>query len=478
MAAEYVLKEGNENVMLCERGIRTFETAYRFTLDLTAVPVLKELTHLPVDRRPAATPPAGATSSSRCRWPPPRRAPTGSSSRSTPTPEEAICDGPQQLRADGLRRLRRARSSRPPRVAGKVAQRRRRSAAVVQRRGRRRRADRRLGRPRPRASGSARRRRLGPRPGGAATPRSSAARSTRARRRSPRRSPAPTSRSSPRPVGALPARVARRAAPPRRPDCVVTDVGSTKRALVAAIDDARFVGGHPLAGAETAGVAHARADLFDGATWYLTPGARRRGRAASSACTASSPASARARRRSTPTTHDRLMAAVSHLPHVVANVLVAQAARGAGAASASRATGPSFRDATRVAGANPALWAGIYAANRDALADAARRRDRAAGRRPRRAARRRRDARRPGSEAARAQRRRAARGGADRRRRCAELRVVGAQPARRRRRARAGARPRGRQHRRHVALARRPTTRSGEVALWVADADADRARRR
>src|SRR5918992_2165329 len=48
MAAEYVLKEGNPNVMVCERGIRTFETAYRFTLDLTAIPVLKELTHLPV----------------------------------------------------------------------------------------------------------------------------------------------------------------------------------------------------------------------------------------------------------------------------------------------------------------------------------------------------------------------------------------------------------------------------------------------
>src|SRR5207237_10470608 len=48
MSAEYVLKEGNSNVMLCERGIRTFETAYRFTLDLTAVPVLKERTHLPV----------------------------------------------------------------------------------------------------------------------------------------------------------------------------------------------------------------------------------------------------------------------------------------------------------------------------------------------------------------------------------------------------------------------------------------------
>src|SRR3712207_8299235 len=48
MAAEYVLKEGNPNVLLCERGIRTFENAYRFTLDLMAVPVLKELTHLPV----------------------------------------------------------------------------------------------------------------------------------------------------------------------------------------------------------------------------------------------------------------------------------------------------------------------------------------------------------------------------------------------------------------------------------------------
>ena len=48
MAAEYILKEGNEAVMLCERGIRTYEPSYRFTLDLTAIPVLKELSHLPV----------------------------------------------------------------------------------------------------------------------------------------------------------------------------------------------------------------------------------------------------------------------------------------------------------------------------------------------------------------------------------------------------------------------------------------------
>ena len=59
MAAEYILKEGNPDVMLCERGIRTFETAYRFTLDLTAIPVLKELSHLPVivDPSHAAGPP-------------------------------------------------------------------------------------------------------------------------------------------------------------------------------------------------------------------------------------------------------------------------------------------------------------------------------------------------------------------------------------------------------------------------------------
>src|SRR5205085_11417816 len=55
-------------------------------------------------------------------------------------------------------------------------------------------------------------------------------------------------------------------------DCVVTDVGSTKREVVSDhAEDSRFVGGHPLAGAETAGVAYARAALFDGATWYLNP---------------------------------------------------------------------------------------------------------------------------------------------------------------------------------------------------------------
>jgi prephenate dehydrogenase len=148
---------------------------------------------------------------------------------------------------------------------------------------------------------------------------------------------------------------------------VVTDVGSTKAALVAAHPRDPYIGGHPLAGAEVAGVEHARADLFDNATWYLTPRADSEGILLE-----------RLHRfvvglGAVPTVigaadHDRLMAAFSHVPHVVANALVAQATRALGD-EAIPVVGPSFRDATRVAGANPPLWAGIYDANRDAVLD-------------------------------------------------------------------------------------------------------------
>ena len=126
MAAEYVLKEGNERVMLCERGIRTFETAYRFTLDLMAVPVLKQLSHLPVvvdpshaagRRRDLVGPLSLAAAAA--------GADRGSSSRSIPTRSEAICDGPQQLRVDdfaGVREPRRpGRPRSPARSSGSVA---------------------------------------------------------------------------------------------------------------------------------------------------------------------------------------------------------------------------------------------------------------------------------------------------------------------------------------------------------------------
>jgi 3-deoxy-7-phosphoheptulonate synthase len=101
MAAEYVLKEGNEAVMLCERGIRTFESAYRFTLDLMAIPVLKEQTHLPVVIDPSHA--AG-----RRDWVLPMSLAAAAAGADGiivevhPEPEAAICDGPQALVADGF----------------------------------------------------------------------------------------------------------------------------------------------------------------------------------------------------------------------------------------------------------------------------------------------------------------------------------------------------------------------------------------
>ena len=99
MAAEYVLKEGNEQVMLCERGIRTYEPSYRFTLDLMAVPVLRELTHLPIvidpshaaGKRSLVEPLSLAAAAAGA---------DGIIVEIHPVPEEAVCDGPQALYAD------------------------------------------------------------------------------------------------------------------------------------------------------------------------------------------------------------------------------------------------------------------------------------------------------------------------------------------------------------------------------------------
>jgi prephenate dehydrogenase len=153
------------------------------------------------------------------------------------------------------------------------------------------------------------------------------------------------------------------------PETVVTDVGSTKGELVEALGgDERFIGGHPLAGAETAGVENAREDLFEGARWYLTPTERSSGLLYDRLQRAVAALGARPQAID-PRGHDRLMATVSHLPHVLANVLAAE-----GADSLARDSerlpdvGPSFRDATRVAGSNPLIWADIFASNREAVA--------------------------------------------------------------------------------------------------------------
>jgi prephenate dehydrogenase len=167
------------------------------------------------------------------------------------------------------------------------------------------------------------------------------------------------------PLAALPAVVqAVLAAAP--PSCVVSDVGSTKLALAPLAHDQRFIGGHPLAGAETAGVAHARADLFDGATWYLTPTPTTSGVLYERLHRFLVSLGAQPLAIDAPL-HDRLMACFSHLPHVLANLLVGQGRALADALGADQqlpAAGPSFRDATRVAGANTAIWRDIYLSNR------------------------------------------------------------------------------------------------------------------
>jgi prephenate dehydrogenase len=170
------------------------------------------------------------------------------------------------------------------------------------------------------------------------------------------------------PVTALPG-LAAEALDAASEDCAITDVGSVKREVIAALgSEGRFIGGHPLAGAETSGVENARADLFQGARWYLTPTERTIGLLYDRLQRAIADLGARPQAIEAET-HDRLMATISHLPHVVANVLVSQAAIALNEeAEHLPEVGPSFRDATRVAGANPAIWGDILAGNREAVA--------------------------------------------------------------------------------------------------------------
>jgi prephenate dehydrogenase len=153
---------------------------------------------------------------------------------------------------------------------------------------------------------------------------------------------------------------------------VVTDVGSTKRDLIAGLPEGaaaeRFIGGHPLAGAETSGVDNARDDLFDGARWYLVPTERSGGVLYDRLQGLIADLGARPQAIDADS-HDRLMATVSHLPHVIANVLAQQAANALAEESERMPeVGPSFRDTTRVAGANPPIWRDIFTTNREAVA--------------------------------------------------------------------------------------------------------------
>jgi prephenate dehydrogenase len=147
----------------------------------------------------------------------------------------------------------------------------------------------------------------------------------------------------------------------------VTDVGSTKRGLAAGIEDERLVPGHPLAGGATGGPARATPDLFDGATWFLTP--LPASEASRVALVERFVESLGARVvKLDAETHDRMLALTSHLPHALANLLMQRVA--AAGDEALGYAGASLREMTRVAGANPVMWADIFVENGDLIAEA------------------------------------------------------------------------------------------------------------
>ena len=151
---------------------------------------------------------------------------------------------------------------------------------------------------------------------------------------------------------------------------VVTDVGGVKGPIVAAVDDPRFVGGHPMAGSEQEGMDGADPSLFDGATWVLTP-------------TVATDAEAYTLVRSVvtslgadvvalaPDRHDELVATVSHVPHLAAATLMALAADGATEQGPMlRLAAGGFRDMTRIAAGHPGIWPDICAENCAAIVEA------------------------------------------------------------------------------------------------------------
>lgn len=168
------------------------------------------------------------------------------------------------------------------------------------------------------------------------------------------------------PASAVPG-VARRALQAGSPGSVVTDVAGVKASIAAAVVHPRFVGGHPMAGSEQEGVQGADPDLFQGATWVLTP-------------TAGTDPVAFSRLRSVisslgaeviaipPERHDALVAMVSHVPHLTAATLMALAAEGAEEhAALLRLAAGGFRDMTRIAAGHPGIWPDICAENSDAI---------------------------------------------------------------------------------------------------------------
>jgi prephenate dehydrogenase len=173
------------------------------------------------------------------------------------------------------------------------------------------------------------------------------------------------------PVGAMP-QLAREIAPHVAPGAIVTDVGSVKAVVAQEVTPifserrpgAVFIGSHPMAGSEQTGLGAARADLFDGTVCIITPEAATPASASEEAAALWQSVGCTVRSLS-PGDHDLFVAWISHLPHLLAAVLVnAVADHSPGAFDFC---GPGFRDTTRVASGPPAMWTEILGENREAL---------------------------------------------------------------------------------------------------------------
>jgi prephenate dehydrogenase len=173
------------------------------------------------------------------------------------------------------------------------------------------------------------------------------------------------------PVGQM-AEVMARIAPHLSPDVVITDGGSTKQDVIAHAQShlggryAQFVPAHPIAGTENSGAAAAQPDLYRDRNVILTPQADTAARAVRVARAAWQACGARVARMDA-REHDEILAAVSHLPHMVAFALVNALARRANARKLFGFSGGGLRDTVRIAGSSPEMWRDICLANRDAL---------------------------------------------------------------------------------------------------------------
>ncbi|MEI8050741.1 MAG: prephenate dehydrogenase/arogenate dehydrogenase family protein [Actinomycetes bacterium] len=150
-------------------------------------------------------------------------------------------------------------------------------------------------------------------------------------------------------------------------DLLVTDVAGIKASICRQIDDDRFIGGHPMAGSEQIGIDGARGDLFLGATWVLTPGANTAPKRYARLLTIVRQLGSQAIALS-PEDHDRMVALVSHVPHLVAASLMNGAAEASeGDAALLQLAAGGFRDMTRVAAGDPGIWPDVCIQNSEAI---------------------------------------------------------------------------------------------------------------